>query len=144
MLLFLDFDGVLRRKQAPLYKLESDLVQLLIGLLREYSRVEVVVTSSWTDAYPLNQIKELFPRDISLRIVGKTTRRSSQDEHARYREVLAYLDRFADPPPWVALDDDPLNYPDHAAVVLVDPGQGLDDSSVKSLRDHFNKATTET
>ena len=130
MLLFLDFDGVLRRKQAPLFRLEAALVERLVGLLREYPAVEIVVTSSWTDAYPLEQIKRLFPSDIAARIVGKTTRASINDDHARYNEVLAYLDRSAESNPWVALDDDPLNFPGAAPVILVNPEQGLDFYSV--------------
>lgn len=140
MLLFLDFDGVLRRKQAPLYKLEAALVERLAGLLREYSEVEVIVTSSWTDAYSLKHIKGLFPPDIASRIVGQTPRASSDSDHARHREVLVYLSRVAGAGPWVALDDDPLNYPEHAPVVLVDPEQGLDISCVESLKHHFEKA----
>jgi hypothetical protein len=46
MLLFLDSDGVLRRTQAPLYKLEPALVARLAALLDEYPEVRVVVTSS--------------------------------------------------------------------------------------------------
>jgi hypothetical protein len=53
-------------------KLEPVLGERLAGLLREYPEIEVVVTSSWTDAYSLKYIKDLFPPDIASRIVGKT------------------------------------------------------------------------
>jgi len=142
MLLFLDFDGVLRRKQAPLYRMEAALVERLAGLLREYPEVEVVVTSSWTDAHPLKHIKDLFPPDIASRIVGKTVRGPNNDDHARYGEVLVYLRGVAGSVPWVALDDDPLHYPEHAQVVLVNPEQGVDVGCVESLRLHFENART--
>jgi hypothetical protein len=125
-----------------LYTLEAALVERLAGLLREYPEVEVVVTSSWTDAYPLKHIKEIFPPDIASRIVGKTVRGSNYDDHARYCEVLVYLRGIAGSVPWVALDDDPLHYPKHAPVVLVNPYQGVDVDCVESLRVHFEKART--
>ena len=139
MLLFLDFDGVLRRKQAPLYKLERALVERLAELLREYPEVEVVVTSTWTDAFSLKQIKDLFPQYISSRIVGKTERTLRNDDHARYNEVLAYL-HGVPKTAWVALDDDPLHYPGHTPLVLVNPAHGIDVSCVELLKNHFEKA----
>jgi hypothetical protein len=142
MLLFLDFDGVLRKRQSPLYRLESVLVDRLVELLRQYPEVEVVITSSWTDAYPLKHIQDLFSPDITSRIVGKTVRGSSNDDHARYREVLVYLRSVPGSVPWVALDDDPLHYPKHAPVVLVNPEKGVDVGCVESLSLHFEKART--
>ena len=144
MLLFLDFDGVLRRKQAPLYRLEASLVERLAAVLREYPEVGIVVTSSWTDAYSLDHIKGLFPSDLALRILGKTPRVRGDVEHARYREVLAYLRRSGMATPWVALDDDPLHYPENAPVVLLDPETGLDAEGVLALKRHFETARTGT
>lgn len=123
MLLFLDFDGVLRRKHAPLYRLEASIVERLAAVLREYPEVRIVVTSSWTDAYSLEHIRGLFPADIAARILGKTPRDKSATEHTRHREVAAYLRRLGVATLWVALDDDPLHYPKHAPLV---PGRPRD------------------
>ena len=115
-------------------------MERLVELLREYPEVEVVITSSWTDAYPLKHIKDLFPPDVASRILGKTVRELSNDDHSRYREILVYLRSVPGSVPWVALDDDPLNYPKQAPVVLVNPEQGIDVGCVESLRLHFEKA----
>jgi hypothetical protein len=85
MLLFLDFDGVLRRKQAPLYCVEQTLLDRLVVSLREYPEVSVVITSSWTEAFSLEEIKRLFPADIASRILGKTPRVQTQSEHRSSR-----------------------------------------------------------
>jgi HAD domain in Swiss Army Knife RNA repair proteins len=49
-LIFLDFDGVLRRKDAPLYKLERPLVARFEETLRAIPDASVVITSSWREA----------------------------------------------------------------------------------------------
>jgi hypothetical protein len=140
MLLFLDFDGVLRRKQAPLYCLEQTLLERLVVSLREYPEVSVVITSSWTETFSLEEIKRPFPADIASRILGKTPRVQTQSEHRRHLEVGAYLRRGGLAQEWVAIDDDPLNYPPQAPVVLVDPGTGLDAAAVAALERYFNEA----
>jgi hypothetical protein len=140
MLLFLDFDGVLRRKQAPLYCVEQTLLDRLVVSLREYPEVSVVITSSWTEAFSLEDIKRLFTSDNSSRILGETPRVQTLSEHRRHIEVSAYLRRAGLAQEWVAVDDDPLNYPPQAPVVLVDPGTGLDAAAVAALERYFNEA----
>lgn len=50
----------------------------------------------------------------------------SQENFPRYREVLAYLKQWrGDWSPWVAVDDDPLAYPNGVAVLLVNPNFGF-------------------
>jgi hypothetical protein len=144
MLLCLDFDSVLRRTQAPLYCLEQTLLDRLVVSLREYPEVSVVITSSWTEAFSLEEIKRLFPADIALRILGQTPRVQTQSEPRRHLEVGAYLRCAGLAQEWVAVDDDPLNYPPHAPVVLVDPGTGLDAAAVAALERYFNEARGNT
>lgn len=137
MILFLDFDGVLRRKQAPLYKLEPELVDRLCELLRKYPKVDVVITSSWTDAFSMKKIKALFPDDIAARIVGKTARLAQQVDYSRYKEIKSYIRKKGGNQEWVALDDDPLYYPPGVHVVLVDPVIGLNVQKVVELKRYF-------
>ena len=134
-IIFLDFDGVLRRKGSPLYQLETDLVNNLEEILRSAPDVKIVITSSWRQAYGLNEMRRLFSEDIAARIEGVTPSSLDMQGFYRYREVLAYLKRFHAPEaPWVAIDDDPEHYPSHAPVLIVDPSRGLDAEIAAELK----------
>jgi hypothetical protein len=71
-ILFLDFDGVLRRNGSPLYNLESELVINLEKAPREAPAVKIVITSSWREAFGLNELRGLFSADIAVRVEGCT------------------------------------------------------------------------
>ena len=133
-ILFLDIDGVLRRKGAPLYALEPDLCARFERVVRAVPGVQIVVTSSWREAFSLDEIREHFVASVARRIVGVTPSARLRDDFDRYREVKAYLKRHdgADVR-WVAVDDDPENYPPGAPVVMVDPEVGLDDVAAAEL-----------
>ncbi len=137
MILFLDFDGVLRRKQAPLYRLEAPLVDRLAALLRSYPEVRIVVSSSWKDAFTMDEIRKHFPEDMARRISGRIPTLAVVNSHPRFAEVKAYLRRAGVQEPWVAVDDDPLAFPASAPVVRVDATVGLDEVAVEALRRHF-------
>ncbi|MBP6004121.1 MAG: hypothetical protein KA746_11865 [Pyrinomonadaceae bacterium] len=135
LILFLDFDGVLRRKNSPLYKLETNLVTNFEEALRAFPEVRIVITSSWREAFGLNEIRMLFSTDIAVRILGFTPRSLDLQDFYRFREVLAYLKRFHTlQTPWMAVDDDPEHYPHDAPVLLVDPTRGLDAEMAIELR----------
>ena len=75
-ILFLDFDGVLRRNGSPLYKLESELVNNLEEVLRAAPTVKIMITSSWREAFGQNEMRSLFSADIAARIEGCTPSRT--------------------------------------------------------------------
>ena len=103
MLIFLDFDGVLRRKQSPLYRLDADCLGLFEQAVRKLPDAEIVITSTWREAFSLERMRGLFSPDISARIVGATPIDRRREDHYRYREVLAYLKRNGKSGvPWVA------------------------------------------
>ena len=127
MILFLDLDGVLRRQGSPLYGLDRDLVANLEGVLRALPGVQVVITSSWREAFSLAELRKHFSADIAARIAGVTPSSRSRDGFCRHREVLAYLKKNATAgESWMALDDDREHYPPGAPVLLVDSAVGLD------------------
>jgi hypothetical protein len=64
-ILFLDFDGMLRRNGSQLYKLESELVINFEVVLRATPEVNIVITSSWREAFGLNELRKLFSADIA-------------------------------------------------------------------------------
>lgn len=134
-IIFLDFDGVLRRKSSPLYRLESDLVGNFEETVRVAPEAKIVITSSWREAFGLSELRKLFSADIALRIVGTTPRSLDLNDFYRYNEVLAYLKRFDTlQAPWIAIDDDPEHFPADAPVLLVDPEKGFDAEMAKKLK----------
>ena len=60
MLVFLDFDGVLRRQQSPLYRLETCCVEPFEAAMRRLPDAEIVITSSWREAFSLKKMKASF------------------------------------------------------------------------------------
>ena len=132
--IFLDFDGVLRRNGSPLYTLESELVNNLQKSLRATPTVKIVITSSWREAFGLNEMRSLFSADIASRVEGCTPTSLDLDGFYRHREVLAYLKRFHTlQTPWIAVDDDPEHFPSDAPVLLIDPSRGLDEEATHEL-----------
>ena len=132
--LFLDLDGVLRRQSSPLYGLDHDLVANLEGVLRALPGVQVVITSSWREAFSLAELRKHFAGDIAARIVGVTPSSQSREGFYRHREVLAYLKRNATAgDSWVAVDDDREHYPSGAPVLAVDAAVGLDATMAAEL-----------
>jgi len=125
--LFLDIDGVLRRRGAPLYRLEAPLRDAFEALVRDLPEVQTVISSTWREGFSLAEIREHFSPDVAERIVGTTPIASVREGHSRHREVLAYLKRRGlERETWVAIEDDPEHFPASAPVVLVDPDMGFD------------------
>ncbi len=134
MLIFLDFDGVLRRKQSPLYRLDGDCLSFFEGAVRLLPDAQIVITSSWREAFSLSQMRQLFSPDIAERIVGVTPIEWSGEDHYRYREVLSFLKRngHADTA-WIAVDDDPSHYPPLRNLIVVDGECGFDSEAAARL-----------
>lgn len=133
-LLFLDFDGVLRRRNSPLYEFEADLLNNLEETIRFAPNVNIVITSSWREAFGLNDLRRRFSADIAERIEGVTPLSHDFSDRRRYREVLAYLKRYHDfKTHWLALDDDSEHFPTDAPVLIVDPDKGLDANAASKL-----------
>ncbi len=132
-MIFLDFDGVLRREGSPLYRLERHLVANLESVVLASPETNVVITSSWREVYGLSELKGLFSSEFAQRIEGLTPIARIRDDHYRYKEVLAYLKQRQEDAAWIAIDDDPLHYPPNAPVLLTDPGKGFDELAATRL-----------
>ena len=134
ILLFLDFDGVLRRADSPKYRFDQDCLELFQETVRSLESLEIVVSSSWKDGFTLSEIKVRFAPDVAERIIGVTPSLLRMDEHPRRREVLSYLrERGWEKRRWVAIDDSPDNYGPLKNVVLTDPAKGFDRLAAESL-----------
>jgi len=136
MLVFLDFDGVLRRLTSPSSAFESDCLEHFEGTVRQYDEVEIVISSTWRLAMSVEEIRRRFSPDIAARIVGVTPYVLNYEPHVRYREIGAYLMRNGQGP-WVAIDDDAEQYPASAPTLLVDPAKGFDAECSMRLVEHF-------
>ena len=117
--LFVDFDGTLHRGHAlldasgrvslatgnPLF----EFVPLLERLLNPYPRVEIVLTTSWLDTLPFEQVVSYLPPPLAKRVVGTTQGIKPrfgylQDGSARTYIIRSYVfaHRLKN---WLAIDD---------------------------------------
>lgn len=110
MIIFLDFDGVLhprpndwRGKFCHLERLER--------VLREYPNVQLVISSSWRDTYPLDVITALFSDDIQPRILGTTPLGDGEKPYSRFEEIKGWLRQSGHFGAWLALDDAVAEFP---------------------------------
>lgn len=75
MILFLDFDGVLHPEgEYHIHNVGADFCFLprLDTLLREFSFVKIVISSSWREQLHYKTLLKPFSSDIRYRILGAT------------------------------------------------------------------------
>lgn len=108
MILFLDIDGVLHPDPPqPDQRLRS--LPRLVEILRDFTQVEVVISSLWREKLSLDELRELFPTEIRSRIIDVTPIVERVDgwlPARREGEMLEWLEstgRIGEP--WLALDD---------------------------------------
>lgn len=138
--LALDVDGVMHPLNAG-----TDSLFCRLGLfeawLRQRPDVSVVISSSWREAHPLDEMRSFFSVDVQPRVVGMTPVLQKQlalEQHGSPQEiaVMRYqrqaeierwlIDAGRQHEDWVALDDDAsLFAPAQLNLVLTDPSVGL-------------------
>jgi len=134
-LIFLDFDGVLRRVTSDPSRFDPDCLACFESTIRPFPEVQVVISSTWRLAMSLGALRRRFSLDLADRIVGVTPEAPFDATHARYREIRAYLKkRGIEAVRWVAIDDEPRHYPKTAPLLLTDPANGFDASCAERLR----------
>jgi uncharacterized protein len=101
-------------------------------VLRGAPRVRIVVSSTWREAFGLEELRSRFSADIAARIVGATPVLPGRSRHA---EIMAYLKRHAThATQWVALDDKPDQFPPGCPYLLrCDSCSGLTDQVAREL-----------
>ena len=130
ILIFLDFDGVLRRPGAPLDGFEEPLLAAFEDAVRRISDASIVITSSWREILGLSELRKLFSPDVAERIVGVAPFGNA----GRYGEILAYLERNGDESGrYIVVDDDPQCHPPDARLLLVDPAKGFSPEDAQRL-----------
>lgn len=135
-LVFLDFDGVMHPVRCHVNDHFCNL-KLFEEVMREFPDVQIVIASTWREAYLLSDIRQRFSPDIGARIIGKTpTWDDGTDEHIRYREIRQYLGqpKLAGAK-WIALDDADFEFPDRCPnLLLCDSNQAFDARVAAELR----------
>ena len=126
--LFVDFDGVLRRSHAVPHRLEPELIENLHHLMRRITTLRVVFsTTTWRLTMDLHQLRQPFVADLRARFIGVTPDLSSLADAARHREILAWRRAAAHTGAWIAVDDQALGFPERCTnLCLCDPRHGFD------------------
>ena len=138
-ILFLDFDGVLHPIVGEPVEGTFCRLPMLEGLLREpaLSHVDIVVSSTWREVYPLPELRRHFSADMRPRVRDVTPSVDDYDgPHRRWQEIRAWLAMHPHVERHVTLDDQrgwfPASWGQHA--VFTDPATGLTHDDLAQLR----------
>lgn len=124
-----------------MYRLEPHLVDNLESVILEVSDTNIVITSSWREAYGPGKLKALFSAEPAARIEGVTPISPALQDFYRHDEIITCLKRrVGGPVRWIAIDDDPFHYPPGSPVLLTDPETGFDDAAAAKLADVLGAA----
>ncbi len=131
-LLFLDFDGVLHPTSAGQEELFCRLDLLEEALCgAEYG---LIISSSWRHHYSLPELVDLLPAAMHPHVLG-ITGEPFIGRWPRYREILAFVDHFARPCSWRALDDSWIEFPAKCPeLVACDPNLGMQRPQVAAIQ----------
>lgn len=137
ILLFVDFDGVLRRTTAPLYRLEADLVSCFERAVRQIPDARIVISSSWRDALSLTELRSLFSPDVARLIIDVLPADDPREEYPRHAAILRYLKTAGEN--GVAIDDDAYHFPEKCRILLlIDGTRGFDAEAAAKLANYFH------
>ena len=132
--LFLDFDGVLHGEDAPHFSNLRAVERCLLAM----PEVVIVISSSWRQEQPLEELKQLFSAALRDRIIGVTpTLACSYDNGGRQREIATFLSTNGwnrTNASWRALDDMKSFFDDDcSSLVLVDGNRGFGEREAAML-----------
>jgi len=135
VLVFLDFDGVLRRLQSPPDRFDPDCRESFEAVVRERTEIRIVIASSWRLATPLDNLRKLFSTDVGERVIGATPEATRLTGFYRHQEVQEFLLQTGRPQArWLAVDDHRGHYPAEAEVVVTDANQGFGQRDAEQMR----------
>jgi hypothetical protein len=126
-LIFLDFDGVLRRVTSNPSRFDQDCLEHFESAILQCPVSKIVITSTWRLAMPLKELRSRFSPDVAARIIGVTPENYEDETYARLAEIRMFLEeKKLTAMPWVAIDDDPEHFPKGVPVLFTDPQKGFD------------------
>lgn len=133
-LIFLDFDGVLRRTTSNPSRFDQDCLDYFESAIRRCDKSKIVISSTWRLAMPLKELRSRFSPDVAARIVGVTPENLEEETYERHAEIKAFLEaKKLTAMPWVAIDDDPTHFPHGSPVLFTDPLKGFDSECAAKL-----------
>ena len=143
--LFLDFDGVLHPDGAEVDQLFCH-IPMLERALRQVEDLDIVVSSSWREVHPLDEIREYFSPDIGCRVVDVTPVRPSLEKipselwsFVREAECATWIVENRPLAHWMALDDHAWRFgPSSPRLLLIDGKRGLTAQDVDQLLVQLN------
>ena len=143
MILFLDFDGVLHPehdgKPTPADRVFCHLPRFE-AIMRDHPEVEIVISSTWREQFPLDALRARFSPDIAARVIGATPITPRIDgKYAPARregEILDWLTQAGrEREPWLALDDAAWRFQHRRDRLIACTWYiGLDDAAELALR----------
>ena len=126
-IVFLDFDGVLRRVTSNPSSFDQDCLEHFESALRQCPVSKVVISSTWRLAMPLKELRSRFSPDVAARIIGVTPENLDEEIYERHAEIKEFLsEKKLSVLPWLAIDDDPSHFPPGSPVLFTDPQKGFD------------------
>lgn len=126
-LIFLDFDGVLRRDTSVPSCFDPDCLERFESAVRQCPVSKIVISSTWRLAIPLKELRGKFSPDVAARIIGITPEILEDEVYERHAEIMAYLEgKNLKAMPWVAIDDNPDLFPKGSSVIITNPQSGFD------------------
>jgi len=133
-ILFLDFDGVTHPDPHEAEELFT-LLPLIEDVLRGFEACKIVISSSWREVHPLDELREFFAPDMRPRVIGVTPdHRFLRGTYLRQLECEAWLRKKQvwlpqnqrAGTPWVAIDDCPYMFRPYCGNLLaIQPKKGF-------------------
>ena len=135
MIVFLDFDGVLRRESSPPSCFQKDCFERFESTIRPFEDLEIVISSTWRIGFSLGEIRSMFSPDIAERIVGSTPELENVKRYGRFQEIIKYLaEQKRDDETWIAIDDSAELFPADAPLLLTESDEGFNEACAIELR----------
>lgn len=119
-------------------------------MLREFPHIQVVVSSSWGQVHPLDELREFFSEDIKARIIDVTPGSLLLSEiptelwhFVREAQCDSWIRTNRPGAPWLAIDDQAWRFnPARPNVLLADGKIGITQADTRELRRRLSLFTT--
>ena len=124
---FLDFDGVLRRNSAPGGRLERGLIDNLEHLFARFTRLHGVFSTNWRLHQSLRELRAHLSAPLAARFIDVTPEVHHAGMASRYSEILAWRHAVGHTGAWLARDDRAAEFPTRCPqLCLCDAERGFD------------------
>lgn len=135
ILVFLDFDGVLRPLNSPPDKFDTSCLAHFEAVVKSLPQTKIVISSTWRLAYSLSAMKARFSREVSERIIGVTPETQDLSEPQRHREVITFLHQTTRRnAKWIAVDDCRENFPAGIDIIVTNGQLGFSVDDARALQ----------